>query len=113
MPDTPGRRVLLDENVNQRLLSLFDADLLVTTVSAQGWKGLSNGELLREAADSFDVFVSMDGSLPFQQNIKAIHLGIVVVRAQSNAMIDVAPLMSEVNRAVRSVEPGEVVVVGR
>ena len=100
MPDAPGRTILLDENVNQRLVSLFDADLVVTTVSTQGWKGLGNGELLREAAGSYEVLVTMDSNLPFQQNLEALDLGIVILRAGSNAMIDVAPLMLEVNQVV-------------
>ncbi len=72
MPDAPGLKVLLDENVNHRLLSLFDDDLFVSTVSAQGWTGLTRGALLREAAHSFEVFVTRDSNLPFQQNIETI-----------------------------------------
>ena len=43
-------RVLLDENLDWRLVHYFDADFQVTTVSQQGWKGMRNGELLRQAA---------------------------------------------------------------
>jgi predicted nuclease of predicted toxin-antitoxin system len=53
-------RVLLDENLDWRLVRYFDADFQVTTVSRQGWKGTRNSELLKQAAATFDVLVTMD-----------------------------------------------------
>jgi predicted nuclease of predicted toxin-antitoxin system len=53
-------RVLLDENLDWRLVRYFDADFQVTTVSRQGWKGKRNSELLKQAAATFDVLVTMD-----------------------------------------------------
>ena len=52
-------RVLLDENLDWRLVRYFDADFQVTTVSQQGWKGMRNGELLRRAAKIFDALITM------------------------------------------------------
>jgi hypothetical protein len=62
---------------------------------------LKNGELLRAAAGEFDVFVTMDRNLPSQQNLKALDLAVVVIRAVSNAFVDVAPLMPAVNEPPR------------
>ena len=53
-------RVLLDENLDWRLVRYFDADFQVTTVSRQGWKGTRNSELLKQASATFDVLVTMD-----------------------------------------------------
>ena len=53
-------RVLLDENLDWRLVRYFDADFQVTTVSRQGWKGTRNSELLGQAAAMFDVLVTND-----------------------------------------------------
>ena len=113
MPDAPPRRVLLDENVDRQLKPLFDADLDVSTVQERGWDGLKNGELLRTAATEFDVFVTMDRNLPYQQNLKALDLAVVVIRSISNAFVDVAPLMTKVNEAVRASEIGAATVVTR
>lgn len=112
MPEPIARRVLLDENVDRQLQPLFGSGLDVRTVREQGWDGLKNGALLRSAAAAFDVFVTMDRHLPYQQNLKALDLAVVVVRAISNAFVDVAPLMPEVDAAVRSAAPGAATVVG-
>ncbi len=113
MFEPPVRRVLLDENVDRQLRALFGADLDVRTVREQAWDGLKNGELLRAAAEEFDVFVTMDRNLPYQQNLRALDLAVVVIRSVSNAFVDVAPLMSSVNAAIRVAEPGAAVVVAR
>jgi hypothetical protein len=105
--------VLLDENVDRQLEPLFDARLDVVTVQERGWDGLTNGELLRVAAGEFDVFVTMDRNLPYQQNLKALDLAVVVIGSATNAFVDVAPLMPKVNTAVRTARPGAATVVGR
>lgn len=114
MPDAvAARRVLLDENVDRRLQPLFGPGLVVVTVRERGWDGLKNGTLLRAASEEFDVFVTMDRNLPYQQNLSALDLGVVVIRSVSNAFADVAPLMPAVDEAVRSAAKGAATVVAR
>ena len=110
MPEPAGRRVLLDENVDRQLKPLFDPGHNVLTVQERGWDGLKNGALLRAASEEFDVFVTMDRNLPYQQNLRVLDLAVVVVRAVSNAFVDVAPLMPKVNAAVWTTEPGTATV---
>ena len=52
--------VLLDENLDWRLVKYFDSDFQVTNVNQQGWTGKRDSELLRQAAATFDVLVTMD-----------------------------------------------------
>lgn len=104
-------RVLLDENIDRFLKAQFDSGMDVVTVSEQGWKGMKNGQLLRVAQHKFDVFVTMDKDLEHQQNVNVINMGIVVIRAQSNSYQSVAPLMPQVNEAIKMVTAGEVVYV--
>jgi hypothetical protein len=111
MPERTTLRVLLDENIDHQLVGLFDAEFAVRTVEDQGWKGVTNGELLRAAASTFDVFITMDRHLPYQQNLSALRLAIVVIRSVSNAFVDVAPLMPEVNAAVRTAERGAATII--
>lgn len=113
MPDPSLRRVLLDENVDRQLKPLFDIGLRVVTVRERGWDGLRNGELLRATAEEFDVFVTMDRNLPYQQNLGMLDLAVVVIRSVSNAFVDVAPLMPGVNAAARMAAPGAATVVAR
>lgn len=101
-------RVLLDENIDRLLKGLFDSNLEVLTVRERGWHGKTNGELLRAAEQEFDAFVTMDRNLEFQQNLKSLKLGVVILRAPSNAYAVVAPLMSDLNEVLRSIKPGTV-----
>jgi hypothetical protein len=59
-------KVLLDECVDARLVASL-ASIDVRTVADQGWLGISNGKLLALASAEFDVFVTVDRNLPFQQ----------------------------------------------
>ena len=99
-------RVLLDENVDWRLKQLFDVSIEAVTVVEHGWVGLTNG-----TQAEFDALLTMDRSLPHQQNVRAFDLGFVVVRASSNRYRDVAPLMPAINDALLAVAPGDVVYV--
>ena len=101
-------RVLLDENIDRLLKGLFDQNLEVSTVRERGWHGRTNGDLLRAAEQEFDAFVTMDRNLEFQQNLKSLRLGVVILRATSNAYAAVAPLMPQLNEVLRSIEPGMV-----
>ncbi|MGH7842944.1 MAG: DUF5615 family PIN-like protein [Candidatus Binataceae bacterium] len=75
-------RVPLDEQLPRRLArELTGHD--VRTVQQQGWTGLKNGELLRRAADQgFEVFLTGDQGLPFQQNLSQARVGVVILVAK-------------------------------
>jgi hypothetical protein len=108
---TPPPQVLLDENIDRLLKSHFDSDFEVVTLPEQGWAGLSDGEVLRRADEQFDVLVTMDQNLPYQQNLPDFEVAVVVLKAPSNAFPDVVELMPEVNEQVRQAKEGEAVVV--
>ncbi len=104
-------RVLLDENVDRRLKRLFDDEFEVVTVPERGWIGKQNGDLLRAAGQEFEALVTMDRSMEHQQNLNAFDIGVVLIVARSNRRRDVAPAWPDVNRALRRVRPGELLVV--
>ena len=106
-------RILLDEQLPRRLARQL-AGHEVRTVQQQSWAGLGNGELLRRAAaDGFEVFVTADQNLQFQQNLEQSSLCVLVVVAPSNALEDLPPLVPALLEAVRvSPQPGEVRRVG-
>ncbi len=106
-------RVLLDENLPHILRRLFEDSVEVITVSYMGWQGKTNGELLHMAiADEFDAFITMDGSIPYQQNLEAIQIGIILLTANSNREEDLAPLIPKVNTILKTLKKGEIVTVG-
>jgi hypothetical protein len=105
-------RVLLDEQLPRQLAT----ELLgheVRTVQQQGWAGLGNGELLRRAADAgFDVFLTADRNLEFQQNLLRSSLRVVLLVAPSNALEDLLPLVPSILRSIPDARPGLVQRVG-
>ena len=101
-------RVLLDENLDWRLVRYFDADFQVTTVSRQGWKGKRNGDLLAQAAESFDAPITMDKGIEYEQNLRKYAINIILISAKSNRIQDLQPDMFRVNQILRTLEPGQV-----
>jgi len=99
--------------VDRRLKGDFAEGHEVITVAEAGWAGKKNGELLRLAEREFDALVSTDKGIPHQQNVSSLDLAVVLLRAKSNALEDLAPLMEEVDAALGSVEPGTVVRIPR
>lgn len=104
-------RVLLDENLDWRLVRYFDAEFQVTTVSRQGWKGMRNSELLRQSEETFDVLVTLDKGIEFQQNISKYDIGVIQISARNNRLEDIQPAMLRVNQVVREIQPGQVIHV--
>ena len=104
-------RVLLDECLPRRLKREVDAGS-VRTVPEAGWAGTKNGTLLRLAEQEFDVLLSADQGLEYQQNLGQIVLAVIVMIARTNDIDDLRPLMPAVNDALKKIGPGEVVHVG-
>lgn len=104
-------RVLLDEQLPRQLapnLSAHD----VRTVQQEGWAGLTNGELLARAAQAgFEVFLTGDQNLEYQQDLARSRLEIIVLVAPSNAQEDLLPLIGSVLAALATIGPGQVMRV--
>lgn len=82
-------RVLLDENLPRKLKRALNAEAV--TVSERGWGGITNGRLLRLVAAEFDVLLTMDRGIEYQQNFDGIDLCVVVLFAVSNDIGDLIP----------------------
>jgi predicted nuclease of predicted toxin-antitoxin system len=83
-------RILLDESLPRRLCNIF-AGHEVATVVEVGWSGVKNGELLELAATRFDVFVTADQNLQFQQNLSALPIAVAVLVARDNQLESLRP----------------------
>ena len=104
-------RVLLDESIPIDL-ALDLGELEAQTVIGLGWAGLKNGALLRQAVGQFQVLITMDKNLQFQQNLAAHAIAVVPVRARSNRVDDLRPLVPQILVAVAASAPGTIRVVG-
>ena len=104
-------RILLDEQLPRQLTPyLVGHD--ARTVHQESWAGLKNGALLTQAEGAgFSVFLTGDQNLEFQQNISKRRLGVVVLRAASNALEDLLPLVPAGLTAIASVRPGQLIRV--
>jgi hypothetical protein len=83
-----------------------------STVQEMGWSGTKNGALLKLAELLFEGFITLDRNLQYQQNLASRTIAIVVVlRAKSNRMDDLEPLIPGLKQALETIQPGEVVHV--
>ena len=72
----------------------------VKTARDQGWTGIANGRLLALVAQGFEVFLTTDRNLSFQQNLQALPLAVIVLRARTNRLADLLPLVPELLRVI-------------
>ena len=72
-----------------------------------GWSGVKNGQLLALAEDAFDVFVTVDRNLSFQQDLARHSIAVIVLRARSNRLGDLRPLIPRLMEALPQAKPGE------
>lgn len=93
-------KILLDECLPRRLKkSLGQHEIF--TVPEKGWAGTKNGALLRLAAPEFDVFITVDKNLQYQQNLKEAPLAVIVLVAADNKIETLTPLMPKVLDALK------------
>ena len=97
-------RILLDESLPKELQSELQGHE-VRTVREMGWASLRNGELLARCVDQFDVFVTADQNLPFQQNLKALPVSVAVLAAKSNRIADLRPLIPKLLSSLSALRP--------
>jgi hypothetical protein len=104
-------RVLLDEQLPRQLARELVGHE-VRTVQQQGWAGLKNGELLQRAAGAgFEVFITADQNIEFQQNLARSGLFVLVLVAPSNALEDLVPLVPDILAQLPNTQAGRVVRV--
>ena len=103
-------RVLLDEC----LPKLLKNDIVghdVATVAEMGWAGIKNGKLLDIAEGRFDVLLTVDRGIQYQQNIRDRRIALVVLDAR-NKLPMLRPLIPVLLETLAAVQPGDVAHVG-
>jgi predicted nuclease of predicted toxin-antitoxin system len=100
-------RVLIDECVPKRFKRLLHGHS-VHTVQEMGWSAKKNGVLLQlMTSQNFDVLLTVDKNLPKQQLVKGAAIAIILLRAKSNRIGELAPLAPAVLAALGVLQPGE------
>jgi hypothetical protein len=77
-----------------------------------GWAAKENGELLQLASNLFDVFITTDQRLSYQQNVASFCIAVVVLVASRNKIEFLLPLTPELRRLLIDVRPGKVYQIG-
>jgi hypothetical protein len=104
-------KVLIDECLNWRLGRALTGHFC-TSVQRMGWSGIENGELLEKMRqERFDVFITGDRNLQFQQRLPAGGIAVVLLRARSTKLVDTLPLMTEVLSRLNALQPGTITVI--
>jgi predicted nuclease of predicted toxin-antitoxin system len=97
-------RILLDESVPGRLGPLLTGHSTVT-VQRRGWASIKNGKLLALAADEFDLLLTADKGMEYQQNLATLPVAILVVLARSNRLEDLAATVPAILSALAELTP--------
>jgi predicted nuclease of predicted toxin-antitoxin system len=96
-------KILLDECLPKKLkyrIEELDIECQVKTVQEIGWDSLPDGILLAKAEDEFDVLVTSDRNLSFQQPVKKIGLHVILLIAHTNTYEDLLPLVSKMEHLI-------------
>jgi len=103
-------KILMDECLPKKLkyrIEELDSNLFVRTTPEMGWASLSNGNLLSVAEKEFDVFITSDKNLSFQQSIHSSTIQVVLLKARTNTYEDLLPLVEKLPSVVKAHEPGK------
>ena len=106
--------ILLDENLLSKKLKkpLEDVGHSVQNVENMGWRGVKDQELLALAeAHPFDVFITADKNLPYQQNFRGLALRVVVLNAISTRPDYLLPLIVQISGLLQSLAPNSVTLI--
>lgn len=103
-------RLLLDECIDRRLAKEFIGQK-IQTVQQMGWAGTKNGKLLTLAEKEFDVFITVDRNLSFEQNLPKFNIAVVVLKAHSNRLADLRPLVPKILAILPNLVKGQAVVI--
>ena len=101
--------VLLDHGTPRGIARALQGHT-IKEAKAQGWDTLSNGDLLKVAEEAgFEVLLTTDTNLPYQQNLEGRKLAVVIL--SKNRWSLVRPMMQQIADAVNAARPGTCTIV--
>ena len=101
-------KLLLDECVTRHLKRDFTGHE-VHTVEDAGFKGLENGDLLKAAAGAYEVLITVDRNLPYQQNLAGLNIAILILAAKRNSYVRLKPLIPRALSALETMKVGDII----
>lgn len=101
-------KILLDECAPRVVKSRLP-QRAIRTVQEMGWSGIKNGDLLMKAEENFDVFITTDKNLRFQQNLTNRRLAIL--QLPSNQVPIVASLIPDIEARLATIQAGDFIAL--
>ena len=86
-------------------------EFVIRTVQEEGWDGLTNGHLLRRAMDLFDVLLTADQRLRYQQNVQTLAIGVVVIETYDTRLRNLRRLVPRIRSAIEASTAGTITVI--
>jgi hypothetical protein len=96
-------RIILDENIPRPLAGWFEGHE-VTTIQGEGWSGLTNGLLIERIDGAFDLFITADKNLRYQQNFKRRKIAILIIH--SNRLDELKSFKAGIEAEIAHALPG-------
>lgn len=106
--------ILLDENLLSKKLKkpFLDVGHTVQNVEDMGWRGTKDRDLLALAnVFPFNVFITSDKNLPYQQNLQTLALRVVVLNASNTRPDHLLPLITQIIPLLQSLAPGSITLI--
>ena len=101
-------KILLDECIPRPLMQHLPGHYVRTTPQ-MGWASIANGALIKLAEADFDVFITVDKGILYQQNLRSTVLSFILLHALSNRLEDLLPLVPGILTALTTIKAGEMV----
>ena len=86
-------------------------EFFIRTAQEESFSGFKNGELLGRVSTLFQVLVTLDQGMQYQQNLRQFDLGLVVIDIPDTRLEFIRELLPEIRDAIQRVSPGEVIVI--
>jgi predicted nuclease of predicted toxin-antitoxin system len=104
-------KILLDHNLDRRLKHYL-TEYETATTQEQNWADVLNGELLTLAEENgFDVLLTADSHIKFQQNLSNRKISILILRAFNNRLTTHAEMTDDIHEALLKIQPSEIVEI--
>ncbi|MGH9840273.1 MAG: hypothetical protein ACREEM_15935 [Blastocatellia bacterium] len=102
-------RILFDRGIPDALADHLPYE--VTILRERGWSDLTNGELLTQAEVEFDVMITTDSNIKYQQCLEKFNIALVVLRAFKISLEKYLPMVDQIIEMIEQIEPGQVVYI--
>ena len=102
--------ILIDECLPKKLKQALQGHA-VFTVQEKGWSGIENGDLLRIAEKEFDVWLTADRGIEYQQNLNRFDIAVVVLIAYRNRLDALMPLIPRLQEVLQVIQPHQIICI--